>query len=613
MDRAIIYVAGNPDLYPVEYYDTKTQSYQGAIPEFLAEFAEEYGYDLRYLQPGAKDHRAELADKQQVDLLSGCTNEEQYTHTVDEPVLLFSGGEDETVYTLWMTQVSSNRFQEDLREYATETTQADWTGALLEAAGEQTPARLSVGVLVGAGLVTLALLIALFASLFRFRKEKKRMVQQAQIDPESGLGTLAALEHHYARMEKDQSRRSYSLVCIHLALDPIGWLWGYERANKLFMQGVQALRDAAEPGDILARSGSDFLVLKCTTNPQKMERWVKELLEQIRIAGDLRPQDVAAGIYPLTAEFCDFEHALFHVRQCAQAVSREGRSIRLYNADQCQNCRERWNLLDDFSKALERQEFQLYCQFFVDAGTFRVVGGETLSRWHHPRFGLLSPLRYIPLLEETGRIEELDFYGLEKACAFLEELCGKQIFDFFLSCNVSRKTFSTLDFAQRCIQVIHRYSFPRKLLILEITESQQTDSRETEQMYQNIQSIRASGMRVIFDDFGVGFSSFHDLQTYPMDGLKLSKKLVDNMQTENGKQILRALVDIGHHMGLTILAEGVEHEGQIEALRTLHCDALQGFRFFVPLPEEEAQRRILHGDRALKDRSREEEEQYHDQ
>ena len=111
-------------------------------------------------------------------------------------------------------------------------------------------------------------------------------------------------------------------------------------------------------------------------------------------------------------------------------------------------------------------------------------------------------------------------------------------------------------------------------------------------------------MRVIFDDFGAGFSSFYDLQTYPMDGLKLDKELVDNMETERGKLILHTLVEIGHRMGLTILAEGVEDKRQIEALQKLHCDAFQGFRFSVPLPETEARRRIR--DRSLKDRGQEE-------
>ena len=156
MDGAIIYVAGNPDLYPVEYYDPESESFQGAVPAFLTEFAAEYGYDLRYLQPGTEDRRAELAENQQADLISGCETGDRFAHTAGEPVVLFSSGEDgaETAYVLYLTQVSPSQFQSDLREYAARTTQAQWTGALLEAAGEEPPAAIPTGFLIGAGLVT---------------------------------------------------------------------------------------------------------------------------------------------------------------------------------------------------------------------------------------------------------------------------------------------------------------------------------------------------------------------------------------------------------------------------------------------------------------------------
>ena len=606
MDRAIIYAAGNPDFYPAEYYDPESGSYQGAIPEFLAGFARTYGYELRYLQPGAEDRRAELAENQQVDLISACGAEEHYAHVSGEPVLLFSAEEDgaEAAWGLFLTQVAPGQFQSDLREYAARTTQAQWTGALLEAAGEEPPAQVPAAALAGAGLAVLALLAALAVSLFRLRREKRRKEQREGTDPETGLGTVEALEDAFSRVSRDQSRRLYSLVCIHLDLDQVGRLWGYERAKELLRQGAQALRRAAGPGDILARCGPDLLALKHAPDSGEAVRWAEEVLEQIRAGSDriLRPQDGAAGVYPLGDAFCDLEHARFHAGQCARAACRAGQSSRLCGTDRCGACLERRKLLEDFSQALERDEFQGYLQFFVDADTFQIVGGEALSRWYHPRFGFLSPGRYIPLLEEAGRIEQLDLYGLERACAFLEELGRNQIRDFFLSCNIARRTFCDPGFARRCAETVRRYTFPRKLLILEVTESQRMEPAEAERMRRNIQEIRESGMRVIFDDFGEGFSSFHDLQTYPMDGLKLDKKLVDNMGTENGRIILRALVDVGHRMGLTILAEGVEDEEQIRMLRTMHCDAFQGFRFSVPLPEEEARRRILRGERSLKDR-----------
>lgn len=596
----IIYVAGNPDLYPIEYYDPESQTYQGAVPEFLARFAQEYGYDLRYLQPGSEDRRVDFAVNRQVDLISGSQTGSRYAHTAGEPLILFAGETQggETAYALWFTQTAPERFQSELREYASRTSQEEWTGALLQVAGEM-PQRAPVGMLWGMGLVSLLLLAALAVSSCRLRRERRRKARTGRADTETGLGTLEALEDVFSRIANDQSRRFYSLICFHLGLDHVGSLWGDECARALLSHGAQALRQAAEPSDALARSGEDLFVLKRSPNQQETVRWAAAALEKIRagFSGGPALRDVSAGICALETEFLDFARTVFHARQCALGAVETGTGCQLCDAGRLRARRERWQLLKDFETGLKQEEFSFYLQFFVDAGTFQAVGAEALSRWYHPRLGLLNPNRYVPLLEESGRIGELDFYGLEKACAFLEDLERQQIRDFFISCNFARRTLCAPDFAQRCIEVIQRYSFTRKLLILEVTESQQLNGDETAQMLGNIVAMREFGARVIFDDFGVGFSSFHDLQDCPMDGLKLDKELVDNMWTKTGRIILNALVDAGHQIGMTILAEGVETDEQIEALRRLHCDAFQGFRFSVPLPAEVAQKRILEGAR----------------
>lgn len=601
-DKAIIYVAGAPEFYPLEYYDPDSQSYQGAIPAFLEQFAQEYGYDLRYFRPGPEDHREELAANRQVDLISGCVGEERYPSTAWEPLTLFYSGAagEETACQLQFTQVASAGFQSDLREYVARTSQEEWTGAIVQAAGQEPAQPLSPGVLWGAGLLFLALTTALIVSFLRFRRAKeRRRAQDSRTDPETGLGTRDVLEQAFSSTMQDQSRMFYSLICFHLDLDRVGYLCGQERALELFRHGAQVLTQAADPSDTLARSGEDLVVLKRAPDQRKAAEWANSVAEQLNglFPCGTAAWNVSAGIYPLEIEFQDFDHAMFYARQCALDASRGGTGCRLCDTKQFGRFRERRQLLDDFSRALEREEFQLYLQFFVDANTFWVVGGEALSRWHHPRLGLLNPDRYIPFLEEAGRIGDLDFYGLEKVCGFLDELERQQIRDFFISCNFTRKTFCSPDFAQRCIEIVQRYSFTRKLLILEVTESQRLNSSEMAQMLQNITAIREFGVRVIFDDFGVGFSTFHDLQDYPMDGLKLDKDLMDNMWTEKGWIILNALVETGHRIGMTVLAEGVEEEWQVEILQSLHCDVIQGFYFSVPLPAGEVRKQILAGAR----------------
>lgn len=599
-DGAIIYAAGNPALYPLEYYDPESGTYQGSIPEFLAQFAREHGYDLRYLAPGPEDRRADLADSLQVDLISGSLTGEAYAHTAGEPIVLFSGesGGRETACLLHLTTAAPERLGVELRAYAVRTGQTAWVGELLASAGEAPAPALSPGMLWGAAAAFTLLLAALAAAVCGWLRARRLAARAELTDPETSLGTDAALEQAFSRLARDQSRRAYCLICIRLDLDRIGRLWGQERAAELLTYSAGVLREHTGDGDVPVRSGSgDLLVLKRFLAVREAQDWATAVVEEIRgfpfAGGELPLRDVSAGICPLEMEYLDLAQAVFHARQCAMAAGREERECRLCGTDRCRICQERWKLLTDFRKGLEREEFQLCLQFFVDARTFRIVGGETLSRWKHPRLGLLGPDRYIPDLEGDGRISALDLFGLERTCAFLEDLDRQGIRDFFLSCNFSRRTFAAPDFARRCIEIIGRHSFARKLLILEVTETQQIDRREAAQMLDNILRIRRQGARVIFDDFGMGFSSFHDLQDYPMDGLKLDKELVDNMGTERGRIILRALVDTGHRMGMTILAEGVENEEQIQLLQDLRCDVLQGFRFSVPLPAEEARKRIL--------------------
>lgn len=598
--KTVIYVAGNPSLYPLEYYDPETETYQGAIPAFLEQFAQEYGYTVTYYQPGPTDRRADLAANQQVDLISGCTEGDSFAHTSGGGIPLFQAEDSgETIsYQLRLTRVAPASFQKDLREFAEGQSQEVWSGALLTAAEEPPPSQTWLAPLAaGLGIAVCLLLAALLLLLGRQRR-KGRQAQAARLtDPVTGIGTEARLAQVFSHSLNEHNRILFCLIYFRLDLDHIGQLGGYG-AEKDFRQfAAQTLQAQATPADTLAQTASgDLVVLKMTEDVKTAQSWTQTVLRKLKeydCAGyPLNPQDVTAGIYPLKAEDRQLDAVLFHARQCALAACREGNECRVCGTEHCKICQEERQLLLEVSRGLEQQEFQLYLQFFVDAHSFQIVGGEALSRWNHPQLGVLSPGRFIPLLEREGRVSLLDFYSMERSCAFLEELAGRQTGNFFVSCNFSRQTFSSPDFVKQCSAILERYAFDRKLLILEVTETQRVSKEGHAQMQQNIMDVRALGVRVIFDDFGMGFSSFHDLQEYPMDGLKLDKYLVDHMWTPRGKAILGGLVQTGHALGLTILAEGVESDQQVEVLRQLHCDVLQGYRFSVPVPADEAKRQI---------------------
>ena len=599
-DKAMIYVAGNPDNYPVEYYDAESETFCGAIPSFLEEFSEEYGYDLRYLQPEADDNREKFAENEQVDVISGCDGDEHYRNISGEPVVLFryykSGEETQSV--IFFTSVAPESFKEDLREYASSWSESTWTGEVIASAKTPIVQQLPAGAAAGIWAVFICLVLIILTMAHRHYRSRKIRIQESLTDPKTGLSTQEAAKQAYIKISKDQSRRFYYMIYFQLDLTHIGYMWGAETADRMLEHAAGVLKQEAVSSEIISRAyDGGLVVLRRFIGDDEAESWAERIIAKIRKfmpdSEYFELYNISAGIYPLKTEFRDFEQAFFHIRQCAFVARDEKKEIRMSRPDMCRQCRERWKLLADFENGIKRDEFKIYIQFFVEAKTHRIVGGEALSRWEHRQMGLLNPNRYIPLLETDGRIGTLDLYILEKTCVLLEKLDGLGIRDFFISCNFARKTFSSADFADKCIEIIGKYSFERRLLICEVTESQLIDSREAGVMLANIVKIRDYGVRVIFDDFGMGFSSYHDLQEYPMDGLKLDKELIDSMDTEQGRIIISALVDTGHRMGLTILAEGVEEDSQIEILTKLDCDVFQGFRFYVPLPEEEAYRRIL--------------------
>ena len=267
---------------------------------------------------------------------------------------------------------------------------------------------------------------------------------------------------------------------------------------------------------------------------------------------------------------------------------RQNKNVRLDTMKQIQLEQK---LLSSVEQALDGQEFQLFIQFYADAKSLEIVGGEALSRWLHPEQGLLPPGVFVPLLEQEGLTYRLDYHCLRCSCEFLQRMADRNIKDFFLSCNFSRETFSSPDFVERCTEIVGNYSFPRELLILELTESVLVKDLST--IRANMLALKEYGLRIALDDFGEGFSSFSDLQECPVDGIKLDKKLVDNMSTSIGGSILRAMIQIGHELGLTILAEGVETPAQAQALKELNCDVIQGFHFSAPLPQAEAEEKLL--------------------
>ena len=451
--------------------------------------------------------------------------------------------------------------------------------------------------IIGSLLLTLVILMTvLLLGRKKYRKQLTKAKSDLETDKITGLGNMEHLSHYYPQYINDQNRILYQLFYFHVDTDFLRRLASSEYTNDFLRYCAVVLREQAGNSDLLACiSDQGFVLLKLNGSNQKTGLWLSSLLVKLRSYPKLyeKPFDVSvhAGICPLELGDRDLNELIFNARQCALSAALRNEDYEICSRQVLQKFAQDKMLQAHLDQAFERHEFQIYIQFYVDAQNFHIVGGEALSRWNHPQKGLLMPNDFIPLMEEKKAISRLDYYSLRAVFDFLEDLYTHHVDTFFVSCNFSRTTFSADDFFPHVKEILDGYFFPRELLIFELTESASVP--HIAQIQENAMALKEYGVRSALDDFGEGFTSFFDLQKYPIDGLKLDKSLADSILTPNGNAILKAMVQVGHEMDLTVLAEGVESELQVMAVQQLNCDVIQGFYFHIPLPCWEAKHQIL--------------------
>lgn len=593
MSKSLIYVAGNPSIYPIEYYDRTTDSYQGVIPELLEQFSEESGYEIQYYEPGDRDQRAQMAASRQVDIISGCTGDEEFQNTEEQEVVLFQAEKNgETVsYQLLLSDSAPDEFRTEFRQFFSEVSQSEKTGLLMEVQEEQDDGFLQ-GLsfnIMGFFVVLVLLLAVLLVMLRKFRKRLKFYESSRMKDGLTGLPNADYFEQQFAVHVNDNNRILYSICCFYIDIDRMARIIGYENTNRYLRHTAGVLKEYVSETELLAYITNIGFVILRWSGGEIQEEWMLSALHRIGSFSD--ESRISAGIYSLKEDDREPGPAIFSAYVGAVTAYQNGEPYCICTEKILRSYLEERRLREDLKGAFERQEFQLYLQFYVDAENHRVVGGEALSRWQHPERGFLLPSGFIPIMEKESLIPQMDYYMLEKVCAFLERLRRVNIQDFYISCNFSRVTFEDPSFVERCTKIAENYQFKRSCLIFELTEG--LSVRDSARIRQNAAALRKYGVRLALDDFGEGFTSFFDLQEYRADYLKLDKSLVDNIETEKGRAILKAMVEIGHELGMTVMAEGIEDEKQLRELQSVNCDVIQGFYFHYPVPEWDAEQKLI--------------------
>jgi EAL domain-containing protein (putative c-di-GMP-specific phosphodiesterase class I) len=261
-----------------------------------------------------------------------------------------------------------------------------------------------------------------------------------------------------------------------------------------------------------------------------------------------------------------------------------------------------WPCLGDLRGALAKGQFELYYQPQIDLVTRKIVGLEALIRWVHPERGVIAPMEFIPLAEESGLILPIGDWGLAEACSQIQKWCLEDIRHVSLRVcvNLSARQFSRKGLADHVEALLMQFGISSRQLGLEMTESSLIPNMST--ALEVLGSLRRLGVSLLMDDFGTGYSSLSHLHSFPFDVLKIDRSFVGRMtEGEQPLQIVRTIIELARVMGMDVVAEGIETQEQYRQLREMRCRYGQGYLFARPMTAEAVTELLRLPDRVLPD------------
>jgi diguanylate cyclase (GGDEF)-like protein/PAS domain S-box-containing protein len=429
------------------------------------------------------------------------------------------------------------------------------------------------------------------------KANEQRITHLAQHDVLTDLPNRALCNErlNMALQLADRNQRRVAVLFIDLdRFKNINDSLGHHIGDGLLRSVSHRLLETVRAGDTVSRMGGDefVVILNGVADVEEISQIVdRRLIPLIRQPHDIEGAELhvscSIGIAVFPEDGRDIDTLMRNADAAMYQAKSQGRnSAQFFTIEMDRRLRERMQIENDLRVAIERNQLRVYYQPRIDCRSGKLLGAEALIRWQHPEQGLLTPVHFISVTEECGLIIPLGTWVLVQACRQQAQWRASTLGDITLSVNFSAPQLRDPDLLNTLRQAMTDNNIKPAMIELELTESLLME--DVSSTIDLLQAIKSLGVSLSVDDFGTGYSSLNYLHRFPIDKLKIDQSFIrDMLDDPNDLAITKAIIGLGHTLGLRVVAEGVEHFEEMRVLYAAGCDELQGYLFGKAMPAEE--------------------------
>ncbi len=437
--------------------------------------------------------------------------------------------------------------------------------------------------------------VAIFSDITIVKESQQRIEFLATHDPLTELPNRLLFLDRVRQAVARGDRGTFLFAVLFVDLDDfkvVNDSLGHAAGDTLLKEVAKLMRGLVRSVDTVARFGGDeFALLIEDTSVSEIENTARRICaaigRSIYLGDQMAHVGASVGIAVFPEDSKNAEVLLKHADTAMYEAKAKGKNAyQFFTKKMMEQADMRLRMENGLRKALDNNLLFLNYQPQIDLDTGQLIGAEVLVRWFDNEYGLISPVHFIPLAEKSGLIEKLGEWVTNAACAQMANWLAQGYKLAHLSINVSVEQFRRGRVLEMMKRLLENYQLPAGQIMLEITESTLADDNKA--LSETLQSLKNLGLKISIDDFGTGYSSLARLKSYPIDELKIDRSFVDDI-TEQGQDLIIAqtIIAMGKTLGFSVIAEGVETDAQLEVLKKLHCDIVQGYLLSKPLTVEE--------------------------